>query len=363
MRVWIDLSNSPHPLLFAPVARRLEQLGHEVGVTARDNAQTLELTLERWPDAEIIGGQSPRSRAGKVHAIGDRVRLLARWAKQFDADVALSHNSYAQIVAARLLGLSVVTAMDYEGQPANHLGFRLAHTVLLPEALRGSGVERQGASARRTRFYDGFKEELYLGDFKPDAAVLDEVGGADRERPLVVLRTPPSRASYHQFESPLFAAAIERLGRERDLRCVALVRHAEQRSALESLGCPNLLIPEHAIDSRSLMYHADLFIGAGGTMTREAALMGVPTFTVFAGERAAVDRELERRGCLRRLHDVPEMLPVQKRRDGLKPLEQLRTRATGLIETFVDATLAGAAAGARPTARLSRRRSRSENAL
>src|SRR6478735_1540084 len=187
MRVWIDLSNSPHPLLFAPVARHLERLGHEVGITARDNAQTVELTLERWPDAAIIGGPSPRSRSKKVETMLARIPLLRRWAEDFRPDVALSHNSYAQIVVARLLGLRIVTAMDYEGQPANHLAFRLADVVLMPEALRDSAARRQGAGDRRARFYDGFKEELYLGDFEPDRGVLDSLGLALDRRPLAVL--------------------------------------------------------------------------------------------------------------------------------------------------------------------------------
>jgi predicted glycosyltransferase len=337
VKVWIDLSNSPHPLLFAPVARRLRELGHEVGVTARDNAQTVQLALERWPDAEVIGGQSPRSRAGKAAALADRVRSLARWARDFTADVALSHNSYAQIVAARAVGLRVVTAMDYEGQPANHLGFRLADTILLPEALRGTAVQGQGATARRARFYRGFKEEIYLGDFDPDHSVLSALGVDGGDGPLVVMRTPPSRAAYHRFDNPLFAEVIELLGGDSRLRCVALVRHAEQRRALRSLGLENLLVPDSAIDSRSLMYRADLFIGAGGTMTREAALMGVPTYSVFAGEQPAVDRLLERQGRMRRLGSVDELGQVAKRPSEPRSLGELRSRAGELVATFIDA--------------------------
>lgn len=336
MKIWIDFSNSPHPLLFAPVARRLAELGHEVGITARDNAQTVELTLQRWPQASIVGGESPASRAGKAKAIAARVRALARWARAFSPDVALSHNSYAQILAARALGLKVVTAMDYEGQPANHLAFRLAHTVLAPEALRGSAIASQGASGRRVRFYPGFKEELYLGDFRPDPTVTASLGFADGGSPLVVIRTPPSRATYHRFGNPLFAVTLERLGTA-EVRCVALVRHAEQRSAIAALGLSSIVVPDRAVDSRSLMYHADLVVGAGGTMTREAALMAVPTYSVFAGEQPAVDRALERQGRLRRLQDADELLPVRSRSVEPRPLDELRDQATQLVQIFVQA--------------------------
>jgi uncharacterized protein len=337
MRVWIDLSNSPHPLLFAPIARRLEELGHEIGVTVRDNAQTVELALERWPDAAIIGGQSPKSRAQKVEVMMARIPLLRRWARSFRADVALSHNSYAQIVAAKVLGLPVVTAMDYEGQPANHLAFRLADLILMPEALRGTAARKQGASDRRTRFYSGFKEEIYLGDFEPDPGVLPTLGIEPNGPPLVVARTPPSRAAYHQFGNPLFGEAIEALGKDPSAQTVVLTRHPEQREAIEALELSNVVVPDHAIDSRSLMYHADLVIGAGGTMTREAALMGVPTYSVFAGEQPAVDTWIEAKGMLKQLTDPTQLIPMSRRVSDPTPLEDLRARASAVESMVVDA--------------------------
>ena len=43
MRVWIDVSNSPQVPFFRPLIALLESRGHEVEVTTRDYAQTLEL--------------------------------------------------------------------------------------------------------------------------------------------------------------------------------------------------------------------------------------------------------------------------------------------------------------------------------
>lgn len=335
MRVWIDLSNSPHPLLFEPIARRLEELGHVVRVTVRDNAQTVELARERWPAAEVIGGPSPRGRAAKGRALLARVRALTDWARSARPDVALSHGSYAQIVAARTIRVPAVTAMDYEHQPANHLAFRLASRVLLPVALRGTRVVRQGATGRKTRFYDGLKEELYLGEFDPDPGVLEMVG-IDRQSKVavVVARTPPSGALYHRSGNRLFLDAVTTVA-EQGARCVVLARRPDQRHEIGALGLPNIVIPEHAIDARSLMYEADLVIGAGGTMTREAALLGVPTFSVFAGKTPRVDRWLEERGALRRLRTVTELTSVRPRER--KPWDpgELRKGAGRLIEKFV----------------------------
>jgi predicted glycosyltransferase len=338
MRVWIDLANSPHPLLFAPVARLLQEAGHEVVLTARDNAQTVELARERWPEVEVIGGPSPKPRARKAATVAARVRELRSWARSQDVELALSHNSYAQILAARSLRLPVVTAMDFEHQPANHLAFRLADTILLPEALRRYPLRAQGVTPRKARFYPGLKEEIYLGDFEPDGDVLVQFGfERSPERPVVVLRTPPSRAAYHRFGNALFAQALEAIGRDPAVRCVALTRHPEQLEAIRDLALPNCQAPAAAVDSRSLMRAADLVIGAGGTMTREAALLGIPTFSAFAGATPAVDAWLCKRGLLRQLSSIDELLPIRCRKEEPRPLEGLRERSEALGGVFVDA--------------------------
>jgi uncharacterized protein len=340
MKVWIDCSNSPHPLLFAPVARQLEQAGHRVMVTARDNAQTVELARERWPTVEVIGGVSPRRRWAKVASLSERVSDLRRWAARANPDVALSHNSYAQIVAARTLGIPAVTAMDFEHQPANHLAFRLATTVVVPEVLPPEVIQRQGAAAAKVVRYPGLKEALYVGDFEPDPHIMAKLGLDQRPRILVIARTAPTRAIYHASSNPLFEAALHTICAQDGVVCVVLTRHLEQIAAIERLRLGNCIIARQALDSRSLVYAADLMIGAGGTMTREAALIGIPTWTLFAGKTPAVDLWLEGRGMLRRLIAAEQLARLEPRRTEPCPPEKLRERGGHLEYILVRETVA-----------------------
>ena len=275
--------------------------------------------------------------------MGQRVAALRRWAASARPDVALSHNSYAQISAARLLGIPIVTAMDYEHQPANHLAFRLADRILMPAALPSHLVRRQGATVGKTTTYPGFKEEMYVGDFCFDESALGRAG-VDRTAAatIVITRPPPSGAAYHQFANPLYAAALKVLAAQASVCCVALTRTAAQREALVELGLTNFLYPSDALDARSLMYSADLVVGGGGTMTREAALLGVPTYTVFAGRRSAVDDELVEQGRLRRLHSPEELAGLAPRTHQPVALAELRRRSHQIVGTFVGATVAAA---------------------
>lgn len=340
MRVWIDLANSPHPLLFEPIVSDLVAAGHEPLISARDHAQTADLARERFEGVEVLGNPSPAGTLAKGRAVAAHAAALRRLAVRFAPDVALSHNSYAQILAARSAGTPVVTAMDYEHQPANHLAFRLAHRVLVPEALPWRRLARQGAGNRRLVRYAGFKEDIYLGEKEPDPGVLESVGLEPTSDEAVVLaRSAPAGATYHPDENPLFEQCIRALDAQTGVRTVVLARHAHQRQRLRSLELERTTIPERAVDARSLLFRADAFVGAGGTMTREAALLGVPAFSLFAGRLPAVDIELEALGLLRRL-ERPEQLRglVPRERGSIEPaLDRLRSRGAAIRQKFVEA--------------------------
>jgi predicted glycosyltransferase len=339
-KVWIDMANSPHPLLFAPIARRIEELGGTVVVTYRDHAQTAELTRERWPEATLIGDASPAGRVRKAGAIAGRVTRMARWAWRERPQVALSHNSYAQLLAARTLWMPAVTAMDYEHQPANGVAFRSADRILLPEAVPAEVVAGQGAKEEKVVRYDGLKEELYLADFEPAPDVLAKLGVTRPEGgAVVVARSAPAGASYHPDENPILDDCLRALSARGDVVTVALARHDWQREHLRGLGLERLVVPESAVDARSLLYVADAFVGAGGTMSREAALLGAPTWSAFAGESPAVDRWLEERGQLQRLEDPAQLDAVAPRRSPAADLERIERDGARIRDLFLRTVL------------------------
>jgi predicted glycosyltransferase len=248
--------------------------------------------------------------------------------------VAFSHGSYAQIVAARLAGVPAVTMMDYEHQPANHLSFRLARIVLVPEIFPGRELQLEGAGRKAWR-YAGFKEELYLADLSPDPGVLDELG-VDPARVIATFRPPPEGALYHRAGNRRFDELVgEALAA--DAQVVLLARSAEQAARYRARGA---IVPARAVDASSLLALSDLTVGAGGTMTRESALLGTPTYTVFAGELAAADRALIEDGRLVDLRDPSTRPAFQKRSSAPSPPE--RERADAIGERVVSAIYAAA---------------------
>ncbi len=306
MRVWVDLTNSPHPLVLRPVVERLRAGGHDVAVTAREFAQTVELARRAGLDPVVIGRHRGARMAAKARGLASRSAALARWARGRRFDLAIGHGSNDVTLAAAALRIPSSTMFDYEWAAFQHqINCRLACRVVVPDAIPPERLARYGATRKLAR-YAGLKEEYYLADFEPDPAVLAELGLAAGE-PIVVLRTPPSVSLYHRFENELFAGVLERV---RGAQAVVLPRVDAQRAELERAG--GFIVPDHAIDAQSLIAFADLVISAGGTMNREAVALGTPVWTTFEGRPGAVDERLIADGRMQRLAR-PEQIELRKR--------------------------------------------------
>jgi predicted glycosyltransferase len=304
MRIWIDLTNSPHVLVLRPVIDVLRARGAEVRVTARDFAQTVELCARFGIACDVIGRHRGARVAAKAAGLAERSAALARWARRNGPfDLALGHGSNDVTVAARLLGVPSSTMFDYEWATVQHtINCRLARAVVVPEAIPPERLDRYGARAKLQR-YAGLKEEYYLADFEPDPAVLDQLA-LDRAQPIAVVRTPPSVSLYHRFENDVFAAVLERL---RGTQTVVLPRVPEQRAQLHGF-----VVPEHAIDAQSLIAFADVVVSAGGTMNREAVALGTPVWTTFEGRLGAVDARLIADGRLKRLERAEDLVLAKR---------------------------------------------------
>ena len=335
MRVWIDVSNSPQVPFFAPLVDLLQARGHDVEVTTREYAQTLELLRLRGIDHEVVGpGHAGAGAAGKARAMAGRVRSLRRFAGGGRFDLALSHASHELPLVARSLGIPSAYAFDYEFARLQHgIGCRAARRVVVPDVIPQSRLDRLGARARKVRRYPGLKEEYYLQGLTPDDRVLDELD-VDRQRVLVVVRTPPDVSLYHRHGNPLFDDVLRRIGGDDRVHAVVLPRTVGQGDAIRRLALPSLVVPDHAVDARSLVALSDVVVSAGGTMNREAVALGVPVYTTFAGRVGAVDESLIAAGRLRRLTSAGE-LALEKRPSPASPPE--RRDPAQLLDLFLSA--------------------------
>jgi uncharacterized protein len=317
VKVWVDCTAAAHPLVLRPIVERLQAMGHEVRVTAREYGQLLGILERLGMTYQPVGRHAGASKALKARAVAGRSLALARWARRCDFDLALGHGSVDLGAVSAMLRIPSVQMQDYEHAGLQRqLAFRAARRVLAPDAIPVEAMRRAGASAAKLFRYPGLKEDYYLADFEPRPTVLDQLG-IERQRVLVVVRPPPETSTYHAA-NPLYEGVLARLAAAPGVQAVVIPRTARQALALErratsdGSGAPGLIVPRHAVDAQSLIALADLVVGAGGTMNREAVALGTPVYTIFSGRMGAVDEHLIAAGRLRPLRD-PAQLELRKR--------------------------------------------------
>lgn len=328
-KVWIDLDNTPHVPFFIPITRELEHRGYQVVLTARDAFQVCDLAVRSGVNFTRIGRHYGKNMGKKLFGLLWRSLQLVPFVMRERPDIALSHGSRSQIFLSNLLGIPTILIMDYEHSQTPPLC--KPKWEIVPDSLSSVGLQ---TTESRVRKYPGIKEDVYAPDFRPDPAILNELG-LPADGLIVTVRPPANEAHYHNPESErLFEGLMDLLIAHPETRIVLLPRNKGQEADIRSRRPEwfrenKAIVPQYAVNGLNLLWHSDLVVSGGGTMNREAAALGVPVYSIFRGKTGAVDLRLETEGRLTMLkneQDIKEKIVLRRRDKGWE--EGTRNRPT-----------------------------------
>jgi predicted glycosyltransferase len=328
MKIWIDLTNSPHVNFFAGMIRDLKK-EHELLLTCRPLANTVELLQLYGFECHVIGKHYGQSSAKKLFGFTFSIWQLYFFLKNKKIDVAISHSSFYSPVVARLLGIRSIYLNDNEHAAGNVVSFLFADRIMVPEFLDLKKVERQWAKPSKIIPYPGVKEGVYLWDYSPakGAFVLGDRG----DRKTIFIRPEPWTAQYYKGERNFMNGLLMDL-KER-FKIVILPRGRVQEEYYRDKRFAGITVPEKSISLAEIMNLCDLFVGAGGTMTREAAVLGIPTISIYQDDLLDVDRFLIEKGFM--VHQPnPDAGFIIRFLDGIKKRPPDRELLTKGHETY-----------------------------
>lgn len=297
MNLWIDLDNAPHVPLFRPLIEVWKKRGVNLLVTARDFHGTLELCRMWGIDHVAVGKHGGAGKFGKLANLFERAAQLSRVSKPFKPDLAVSHGSRTQIVAAKVMGVPSVVMMDYEFTEAFFFK-RFTRTILMPAAIPEERLAACGFPMGKVTRYNGFKEELYLPAFKPDPGFRTSVG-VPADKTLLTIRPSAMMANYHNpLSEQIVLSLLERALANPDVVPLVVSRTKADRALIVERFGDRVRFLEKAVDGLQLIWASDVFVSGGGTMNREAALLGVPAYSIFTGRKPYLDEYLAKQGRL-----------------------------------------------------------------
>ncbi len=289
MKIWFDLSNSPHINLFAHMIRDLEAEGHEVLITCRPLANTIDLLDLHGLRYEVVGMHYGGNFKMKLLGFPVRVWQLWRYLRSKRIDVAISQSSFHSPVVARLLGVRSIYMNDNEHAMGNIPAFVCASRIMVPEFLSDEKLRKQWANPHKVIHYPGVKEGIYLWELDEQLS-RKRRAAAVKERPTVYIRPEPWTAQYYKGSRNFLDDLI--LGIKDRTRVIVLPRGKAQGVHYREPQFAGTEVVDTALDIAQIAPDCDLFVGAGGTMTREMAVLGIPTVSVYQDELLDVDRYL-----------------------------------------------------------------------
>lgn len=299
MKIWFDISNAPHINLFKDLIKDLESEGNEIVITCRPLSNTVSLLDLHNIKYTIIGKHYGKNFLKKIMGYPIRVRQLKKFIKPLHVDIAISQSSFHSPVAARLLGIPSVYMNDNEHAIGNIPSFISATKILIPEFLDIKKVKKQGANSKNIISYPGVKEGIYLWqEYNNDDAPQSNT----MPQKKIYIRPEPRTAQYYKGDENFLDGVI--IGLKDKYTITMLTRDKEQFKYYNEEKFSGVLVPNKPLSFDEIAGDCLLFIGAGGTMTREMAVIGIPTISVYQDNMLDVDQYLIKLGLM---HHLPKL--------------------------------------------------------
>lgn len=314
MKIWFDLSNSPHIPLFSAMIKDLMKQ-HEVIITCRPLANTIDLLELHGFEYTVVGKHYGGKFSAKLLGYPVRVWQLYRFLRKKKIHMAISQSTFHSPITARLLGVPVIYMNDNEHAMGNIPSFVFATRILIPEFLDPKKAQKQWARKSKIIQYPGVKEGIYLWNAEIKHVPLPEK--------KIFIRPEPWIAQYYKGALNFMDDMI--LFLKDKAQVVLLPRGGEQARHYEQEKFRGVIVQSKALSLEEIAGKCRLFIGAGGTMTREMAVLGIPTISVYQDELLDVDTYLLENQMMEHIPDLtgPQALEYLENRDQKGPNDLL----------------------------------------
>ena len=303
MKIWIDIINSSHALFFNPIISDLQS--DNIFVTVRDRAETIDL-LESFGIKGDIIGKYYKDNIKKSLFMIQRTILLNYKIKNFD--YAISFENGMSIAVSKFRKRKSILFCDNDLkfiqrvtliQDLETMIKSMANFIIVPDACKESF--RKCIKRGNIISYDGYKEDVYIADFKPDNKFNDKIPYDN----YVALR-PEALDSFYVKDKRSIVTDILHIFEKENINVIYLPREKEDISYAKGF---NVYIPKKALNGLDLVYYGDAVLTGSGTMAREAACMNRTAVSFFPGNKLlSVDKQLIEEGKMFHSRDPKEIV-------------------------------------------------------
>ena len=271
MRIWIDVTNTPHVNVLMPIIRHLESKGHELIITARDFSETLPLLKKNGITPLTFGEYKGKNRLMKVWGLISRIGTLLFKVPEFDLAFSLGGNFTASVAWLRRKRSIVFSDNDISFK---FFSFSLGDYFIFPFYFKYQSIQKKyHLKDAQIKTFQGFKEDIYIADYVPDPNFLEQLPFKE----FITIRPENLKASYVPKDSVTIVPQLFEVFKDENI--LFLPRYEEEKEYAE--GFQNVWYPEGPLPGLDVCYNTKAMLTGAGTFAREAALLGVPAVSFF----------------------------------------------------------------------------------
>jgi len=340
--IWIDILTPKQGNLFSVLSKRLKKQGYKLVLTTRLYREVNQLLEAHGLKAFTIGKHGGARIEEKLSASAERVAKLAKFIGRRKSDIALSFSSPEAARVAFGLGIPHLCISDSpHAEAVSKLTIPLSERLFTPAVIPKKEWLGYGISAAKIVQYHALDPIVWLRNFRADRHILIQDGVKSR-RKIVTVRLEESSAAYLIARKPekllnTVGAIHEMLRNKIEADIVALPRYDYQAEILRREFKHDVVIPKTMVNGPNLLSFSSVFIGGGGTMTTEAAMLGIPSISCFPRKPTIIEEFLTSSSLV-----VRETDPVRIARRAMNMLDdetyrrRIRDKAKSLVERMED---------------------------
>lgn len=296
--IWFDITNVPHVNFLLPIINKYEDEFNMV-FTVRNFAETIGLFEKRIGKPYLeLGEHQGGNKLKKLLGLFKRIGQLNRQLPDFDIKISLGGDSSSPVAWHR--DKMAITFDDNETSP-NWMYAPFTNLAFWPKVINPAVLRKQGFKKNLYQ-YNGYKEDFYLANYEPNSGFLEQLPFEH----YVVVRPENIKASYVEGRQSIVPELLKALD-EQGYNILFLPRYDFDHEYAK--GIKNIYIPKEAVNGLDACYYADAILTGAGTMAREAACLGVPSVSFFAGAHLlAVDQSMVDAGKMFYSRDVQQIM-------------------------------------------------------
>lgn len=279
MKIWIDIL-TPKQLLFSePIIEKLGQK-HDILCTSRQYNEVTKLAKIRHFDLIFVGKHGGGDKKSKLKASIERIEKLSKKIENFEPDVVISFGSPE---AARIsFGLGIKHIMFCDSPHANavmRLTLPLIQKLLIPYVIPKKEFSKFGINEKDIVQYKAIDAVVTM-QRKINQNIISPFKNNNKKN--ILIRVEEEEAAYTSKSSKIIPIIKKIANDYKDENIIVLGRYTQQIINLQKIMGKKIKVIKMSFDGKYLLNDTDVFIGSGGTMTAESALMGIPTISYNA---------------------------------------------------------------------------------